>query len=137
MCVDVVSCILPTLIFFFSVPLSLPAIHSAGIDYDPQSVDLPPTDQSLLNATYDLSVVDRLRQPLPVSPPICASISILDDGIVNSEDSSVLQITISHNGSMVTIIPPLIAMVTIEEGNSKLTVKLIIMFYRVFSYQVL
>lgn len=108
-----------------SISFSPSPHHPAGIDYVSETVSypFPPTDQALLNDTYNLTVPDRLRQSLPVSLPFCANISIIDDDIVENGSSKVLQLNISHISSMVTFVPPLTAMVSIEDDDSELHIK--------------
>lgn len=110
----------PPPVFFSLVSFSTSFHPAASVDYNmqPISIQLLPTDQALLSATYKLPVRDRLRQPLPASPPFCANFSIIDDDIAESEVSKVLRLNISHGNSLITFAPPLAATVTIEDDDS-------------------
>ena len=93
-----------------------------GLDYvfELGPFQFPPTDQAVLNYTYNLAVPDRLRQSLPISLPLCANISIIDNDIIENGIPKVLRLNISHDSSMVTFIPPTTATVTIVDDDSKL-----------------
>lgn len=94
---------------------------AVGTDFQSQSLPLhlPLTDQGILDDMYALSPSDRLLQPLPVSPPVCTSVSIIDDDILELVNTKVFFLNLSHPDASVSFAQPSYAMVTITDDDSK------------------
>lgn len=104
------------------VSILLLSLFAAGTDFLQQTVSLeiPVTEQSILDAMFSLPVPQRLNNPLPTSPPICTSFSIVDDDILELQPSKQFLLNLSHPDPAVSLIQPLTAVVTVTDDDSKL-----------------
>ena len=111
---------------FSALPLDVtvatwPDSASVGTDFLSQSLplQLPVTEQGLLDDMYNLSVSERLAHPLPVSPPVCVGVSIIDDNVLELENIKSFLLNLSHSDANVTLAQPSTASVSITDDDSK------------------
>lgn len=114
---------------FSALPLDMsvitwPGSAVVGTDFQTQSLplQLPVTDQALLDAMYNLPVSERLAHPLPVSSPVCVDVSIINDNVLELENVKSFFLNLSHpdNPSPITLAPPSSVAVSIKDDDSEL-----------------
>lgn len=100
-----------------------PFLAAVGIDFLSQSLPilLPLTEQGVLDAMLNLSVSERLLSPLPVSPPVCTNVSIIDDDILELVQTKTFHLNLSHADSQVLLTAPSTVTVTITDNDSEFT----------------
>ena len=91
----------------------------AGTDFLSQSVQLviPVTEQSVLDEMYSLPAPERLNVSLPTSPPVCASISIVDDDILELQQTREFAVSLSDPDPAIFFVEPLTAVVTVIDDD--------------------
>ncbi len=118
-------------LYYLSPLLSMLLFFLVGVDYLPQSLSFqfPPTDVTILNNSFSLSVSERLRQPLPLSPPVCANVSIINDDILEANKFKSFFLNLSHPGPVVQLRTPHVATVIIADDDGKLRATIYVLYF--------
>ncbi len=77
------------------------------------------TERSVLDAMYSLPVSQRLNHTLPISPPVCTTISIINDNVLELEQTKRFVLNLSHPDPAVFFLRPFLASVTVIDDDSK------------------
>lgn len=92
-----------------------------GVDFLAQSLPLvfPPTEQAILDQLINMTLSEQLELGVPVSAPVCANVSIIDDDLVELDTSKHFFVNLSHPDPTVLFRSSQAAEITISDDDSE------------------